>query len=366
MAIKKPAVTDIVPNPLHKYASYSYSWSLWWLDLADYNKLSAQPDVGQALAWNPGPKSYVIAEDSGLYPDRRHPATLGLNYHIQEVNFTSTIGPNRVSKSTNLTTGSMVIAEPYGVTLIDSLVAASFNGERFDNYHLHPMMLQLDFNGYDDKGNPMSKTAMALHRKRFPIVMLNMKINVTGAGSQYRINFAPANSQPLQNEFEKTPEPFTIVAGTVDEFFNGPNGLAAQYLKNQAGAVSSGRYEYADTIKFDIDPVIAQSKIVYDKQLPIPLSKPNPNGIKLDASSFVIPHGTSMVDIINRVMSHSSYLINLQLGLEDSIGGPAGPKDQTAIFNAFKTVTSVEYAGVSSGGTIKKAVFDSGAIVAQW
>lgn len=359
MAIKKPAVTDIVPNPLHRYASYTYSWSLWWLDVADYNKLAAQPDVGAALSWNPGPKSYVIAEDGGRYPDRRHPATLGLNYHIQEVNFTSTIGPNKVSKSSSLVSGNMTIAEPYGVTLIDSLVAASFNGETFDNYHMHPMMLQLDFVGYDDQGNPMSNTAMALHRKRFPIVMLTMKINVTGSGSQYRIEFVPAGSQPLQNEFEKTPEPFTIIAGTVEEFFNGPNGLAAQYLKHQAGAIIGKRYEYADSLKFDLDPAIAESKIVYDKQVPLNLANTKGKGIKLDKTSFVIPQGTSLIDVITRVMSHSSYLINLQLGLEDSVGGPLGPTDQTAIFNTFKTVTSVEYAGVSLGGVVKKAVYDN-------
>jgi len=359
MSIKQPAVTDIVPNPLHKYASYTYSWSLWWLDVKDFNKLAAQSDVAEALAWNPGPTSYVIAEDAGRYPNRRHPATLGLNYHIQEVNFTSTIGPNRVSKSTNLLSGNMTIVEPYGVTLIDSLVAASFNGKTFDNYNSHPMMLQLDFHGYDDKGVPMSNTATVMHRKRFPIVLLNMKIAVTGSGSEYRIDFVPANSQPNLNEFSKTPEPFSISASTVDEFFNGPEGLARKYLRNQAGLVASDRYEYADSLKFDLDPVIAESKIVYDKQVPMTLANPKSNSISLDKSTFVIPRGTPMVEIINRVMSHSSYLINLQLGLEDSLGGPSGPKDQTKIFNAFKTVTGVEYSGVDLDGTRKLGVYDN-------
>ena len=360
MAIKKPAVTDLVPNPLHNYASYTYSWSLWWLDKADYNRLASQPDVTQALAWNPGPKSYVIAEDGGRYPNRRHPATLGLNYHIQEVNFTSTIGPNKVSKSTSLVNGNMTIVEPYGVTLIDSLVAASFDGEKFTNYNMHPYMLQLDFMGYDDKGNPMSNTAMALHRKRFPITLQTMKISVTGSGSQYRMDFVPANSAPVQNEFSTTPETFSITAGTVKEFFNGPNGLAAQYFKNQIGLVGTGSVEYADTIKFDLDPTIAESKIVYDKQIPINLGDLKGKGIKLDKSTFVIPQGANFVDIINRVMSHSDYLINLQLGLEDTAGGPVGPKDQTAIFNAFKTTTSTIFAGVNKSGEIKTAVYDNG------
>ena len=26
-------------NPLNRYPSYTYSWSLWWLDVNDFNKL---------------------------------------------------------------------------------------------------------------------------------------------------------------------------------------------------------------------------------------------------------------------------------------------------------------------------------------
>jgi hypothetical protein len=356
MAIKQPAETSVVPNPLHKYASYTYSWSLWWLDVNDFNQLMAKDDVGPALAWNPGPKSYVLAEDGGLYPGRRHPATLGLNYNIQNVEFTTAIGPNQVSKSSNLQTGSMTIIEPYGVTFIDSLVACSFDGTQFVNYLMHPLMLQLEFKGYDDKGNMIPSSQMVTYRKRFPIVIKNMKLSVTGKGAEYRIAFAPASAQGLDPEFEKTPEEFTIDAGTVQEFFD---AFSAKYLIHQAGQVGTARVEYGDSIKFDIDPTIAESKIVYDKELPLKLANPDGNGISLSKSSFVIPKGTSILDVITRVMSHSSYLINLQLGLEDSIGGPVGPKDQTAIFNAFKTQSAVEYAGVDSAGVERKGVYDT-------
>lgn len=355
MAIKTPAETSIVPNPLHKFASYTYSWSLWWLDVNDFNTLMSKEDVGPALAWEPGPKSYVIAEDGGVYPNRRHPATMGLNYHIQDVEFSTAIGPNQTSKSSNLQTGSMTILEPYGVTFIDSLVALSFDGTKFINYALHPLMLQLEFKGYDDNGNQIPSSQMLYFRKRFPIVIKNLKLSVGGKGSEYRITFAPASAQGLDPEFEKTPEEFVIEAGTVKEFFE---KFSESFATNQKTQIRSNRVEFGDSIKFDVDSVIADSKIVYDKQLPLTLAKTSGKGIALDKSSFVIPKGTSILDVITRVMSHSSYLINLQLGLEDSVGGPLGPKDQTKVFNAFKTQSAVQYIGIDGAGAERKGVYD--------
>lgn len=316
----------------------------------------SKPDVASALAWNPGANSYVIAEDSGLYPTRRHPATMGLNYHIQDVQFKTAIGPNQISKSSNLLSGSMTILEPYGVTLIDSLVAASFDGTRFADYALHPMMLQLEFKGYDDKGNPIPDSEMVLHRKRFPIVMKHMKLTVTGKGAEYKIDFAPTSQQGMDANFEKTAEEYTIVAGTVKEFFQ---QLEAKYAAYQGTQVATNRVDFAEFINFDIDKTIADSKIVYDKQVPLTISDPAAKGIKLDKTTFTIPKGSSILDVINRVMSHSDYLIKVQLKLEDKVGGPLSKDDQTKVFNSFKTLSSVEYQGKDSSGQIHANVFDT-------
>ena len=100
--------TAPIPNPLHQYASYTYNWSLWWLDLIDYNRLSSGLENGQ-IDSPLSEGSYVIAEDSGLYPDRRLPTQAGLIFHIQSVNIETLIGLNTISKSSNLVEGSMTI-----------------------------------------------------------------------------------------------------------------------------------------------------------------------------------------------------------------------------------------------------------------
>ena len=133
-------------------------------------------DVDSALAWEPDPnQSYVIAEDAGLFPDRRLPGVLPVNYNIQNVKFTTIIAPNKQSRSSNMIEGSMTIIEPYGVTFLDTLcVAASYFYPGGANYTTLPYMLQLDFFGYDDNGDPISDSDTIGLRKRFPINCLLM------------------------------------------------------------------------------------------------------------------------------------------------------------------------------------------------
>ena len=98
---KTPAITSLLPNPLHQFASYTYSWSLWWLSIEDYNELMLAKDPLDAAGFKPKSKSYCVAEDSGRFNDRRVPSTainssrFGLNYNIQNVSFTTTIAPNK-------------------------------------------------------------------------------------------------------------------------------------------------------------------------------------------------------------------------------------------------------------------------------
>ena len=223
MAIKYPATNEVSPNPLHQYASYTYSWSLWWLNVSDFNRLMDSKSATDAMTWMPtNPRSFVVAQDGGVYPERRQPGTLGLNYHIQTVQFDSVIAPNKTSKSSNMIKGSMTILEPYGVTLIDTLIAASWDGRTYTNYTENPYMLQLEFKGYDDNGEeiPKGESDVTTYTKRFPIRLLTMKVEVTTRGTEYKIDFVPAGGHVLQStDLSTTPEIFNITAGTVGEFF---------------------------------------------------------------------------------------------------------------------------------------------------
>jgi hypothetical protein len=354
MTIKKPAETAAIVNPLHRYASYTYSWSLWWLDPNDYNTLMKSISAEEAMNWKPTPeKSFVIAQDGGRYPNDRQPGTKGLNYHIQSVSFDSLISPNKKSKSSNMLMGEMTILEPYGITLIDTLVAASFDGTTFNNYTDNPYMLQLEFVGYDDNGDPIPKggSDIAIYNKRFPIKILNIAFDITTRGAEYKIDYIPTGGEVLQSsDYSVTPRQFDITAGTVEAFFNGPDGLAEQWQAHWRQGQRNKNSILQDGMFFKIDPAIARSEIVNKTKVSLAKANPKVKNIDLTNSTFSIPRGTPVLDIITKVMAHSSFLIETQLGLEKIVNDSADLFDATQIFNAFKTTTKLEYGGLDTNG----------------
>jgi len=348
MTLRIPKETRVHENPLHRFASYSYVWSLWWLSLDDFSNLNACIDVDSALNYRLSKNSFVLAEDSGVYPKQRQPNTLGLNYHIQDVQFDTVIAPNRVSRSSNMIQGGMTIVEPYGVTFVDNLVAASFDGTKYTNYCDRPYLLQLEFRGYDDNGDETTQFNKSIYTKRFPIRITTMKIDVSTRGAEYKLQFTPFGTLAHTNEFGNAPKNFNITAGTVKEFFE---EFQKQYRLFQYEQIIAGNQQEADGLVFDIDETIANSKIVYEKNVGLDRANPKVKSIDLSKNSFSIPRGTPVLDVITRVMAHSDYLLNLQLGLEKT------NKDgkSTDIFNAFKTLTQVELLSESTG---QKNAFD--------
>ena len=352
---KRIKSTDPVPNPLGNFASYSYALSLWWLDTADYNTLANAQDIDAALAWNPGPYSFVVAEDSGLYPDRRLPDSPGLNYNIQDFSFDSVITPTKIRRSSNVLTGDMTIIEPYGVTFIDQLVAASgyrSGGNQFNNYTNQVYMLQIDFRGYDDNGEPIPPSQMTTFRKRFPIKILNMTVAVTSRGAEYKLSFCSAGAIAHYTGTQTaTPVIFTIAAKTVGEFFTQLSNCYFDFYKKQ---VKLGKAEYVEAVKFDIDPLIRNSPIV--DELQVPLSKVNVNatkGIDVSKSTFTIAAGTPILDVITKIMAHSTYMHYQLVRLNSTVlAEMSGKKLDTDHFTSFKTTTSVAYEGRNTEGQV--------------
>ena len=359
--INSPIPTDLIPNPMHQFASWTYSWSFWWIDVNDYNALMTGADAGTGLTL-PLKNSYVAAEDSGLYSDQRLPTQYGLNYNIQDVEFDTLVGLNSSSKSSNMIEGSLTVVEPYGVTFIDSLITASFlkvaNGL---NYLTQPYMLQLDLTGYDDSGTPIPRSLTSIYRKRFPIKLTGVKINVTNKGAEYKISYIPVGHENFRPENSSVPKNLTVTAGTVAEFFDATNAnsFPAQINAYWQKEVTNGKAQYANSIRFDIDPSINLGSIVYSQQMPLSQSNPNSKQIDLSKGNFSIPVGTQIIDVIQRVIAQSTYMQN-QLGTTLQSGTQAQIQTSlTQILNTFKTTTQVLYQGTDSSGGITNAVFDN-------
>lgn len=366
MAVQ-PIPTTPVPNPLHDFASYTYTWSLWWLSIGDANALSGKTEAGNAITYPLGFSSYVIAEDAGLYPNRRLPTTYGLNYYIQDVKFTTVIGLNKNTKSTNAIEGEFTVIEPYGVTLVDALIEHSTNAGT--TYTSNPYMLELNFTGYDDAGNPITPAEAHTFRKRFPIKILTCNISVTGKGAEYKFRFVPTGGGEAHSEEMRTlPKAVSITAGTVNEFFNGDpkadpptKGLVGELKDFYAAEVKKGDRQIADMIKFEFDPEIGKSKITSKQLTSLAQSNPSTKNLDLSKNTFNLPKGTTYLDIIDKVMAQSDWLVNKQLQLEQNDKTTPGKeppaKSQTKVFTAFKTLTAVKYLSFDKQrGTLGKEI----------
>jgi len=356
---------DPAINPLHQFASYTYNVSLWKLSLQDFNRLMASVDVGAAMNFNPTrfagdieTASFVLAEDSGIYPDRRVPNTLGVNYNIQSVEFTTYIGLSKTYKSTNAITGKMQIVEPYGCTFVDSIIEASWNGKQYINHTQQPYMLQIDFKGYDDVGNEIPASQTAIYRKRFPIKILSIKIDVNKQGSSYDLSFAPCGAMGHYPEHGTIPSDVSITAKTVNDFFK---QLSTKITEENIKLVSpGGKARYADSIKFIFDDKIGNSNIADSTQIEFGKGDPATKNISFEKKTFHLPAGTAISDIITRIIAQSDYFtIDQNIGPPDLKRVQANKVQNLAtILKMFKTLSEVQYIGTNIDKSTEAYVWD--------
>jgi hypothetical protein len=247
----------------------------------------------------------------------------------------------------------MTIREPYGVTLLDSLALTAFQnrtaGKPAVNYLDFPYMLELDFFGYDNDGNPIPAGETAKFKKRFPIKILSFKFEATQNGTEYKITFVPLGHIALHEEYANIPKTMPVSGSTVGEFFA---NLKTQLQSYWAETVSFGVALYADGISFEFDPAIAQSTINYPKD--DSLADANPNGITLDLTKrqFNITEGTKIVELINRVLSLSGFVTD-QLKTQGGYDSA-----HTSPFTAYKIMVGTQYGTVGNTNAIQFAVFD--------
>lgn len=368
--IKKPIpVLSPIPNPLHNLASWTYNWSLWWLSPADHNKLMTGIDIGVGLQ-DPLSNSYVVAESGGIYanntanPNQRLPSTGGLNYYISSVEFESLVTPNTTTKHTNLITGKMTVMEPYGVTFLDALVYAAVNPatKKYTNHTQQPYLLQLDFVGYDDNGDPIPSGQTSLFRKRFPVQIVSYKVSVDNGGSRYEIEFIPIGHKGYHPEHASCPKQLTMSGTTVNDVLTSFANQLNEHWQNEA---ADSKVQWADSILFKIDPAIANSPVVYTANLPLSQRDPTSSTtVDQQVQAFIAPKGTSINEVIDRICLQSKYILG-QLGLnlqqnnvKDATAAQQFSQSLTQIFNKYRIVLETQYIGTNKNGGKTATAYD--------
>jgi hypothetical protein len=328
-------ITAPIGNPLNDWASYTYNWTLWWLDPADFNAL-ASGDMTNAISMPLGVSSYVVAGDSGLYADRRLPSQLqfGLTYNIQEVQFTTLVAPSSEYLGSNLIEGKMTIVEPYGCTFMDTLVAASYvpDTKSFNNWNDQPYLLELNFVGYDDTGMPMPQalSSNALYRKRFPIKFLTMQVSMNTQGATYVISFTASGQESYNNKYGYLPDDATAVGNNVQSYLDSLAEKVNAFYNNPKNVINGA---VSDTYVFRVDDKI-NTAVTIQGQVSLQEAAgtgKTPDPLKLDAT---LTKGTPMLNVIHSLLMASQYIQN-QLNAQSG--------NSNVPLNSYRVLTQVKY-----------------------
>jgi len=191
-----------IPNPLRDHNSFNYKISLGVLDAAEYNNPESYRSAG-------GFKNYII-QSSGGNLDKRYKVfdeTAGqelsedAEYYIDDIELDTVVAPNPNTRVTLGTSLSFTVTEPYSMGNFIQAIIGSAREAGYGSYNSAPFCLKFDFVGWNLDGQT---DANFIQRPMFlPIQIINMDMNVTGAGATYNVKAVPMSEAGLADNINK-------------------------------------------------------------------------------------------------------------------------------------------------------------------
>lgn len=206
-----------IPNRLHQYPNYIYGLSLHLLSDKQYN------EVVKNQTYTP---TNVLVASAGRYNATTFIRNKFFNedFYFENLNITTVIAPNDVSRNTNAIESSFTLIEPYGFTFIERLLKAA-DDIKNKNYLDMPYLLQIDFFAMNDAGEIVGSIEEL--RKRIPVKLIKIDVRVSGKGAEYQIKAIPFNHSAYDSTSVTSPANFEIVASSVAAFFQSVEGTEA-------------------------------------------------------------------------------------------------------------------------------------------
>ena len=226
-----------IPNPLDDYANYTYGMSLHIIPIDTYRKI-----VNDREYQYTGSGNVLIASAGRRGENFKRNANFTQDFYFENLKFTTVIGMNARSRSTNALDVNFTIVEPYGMTLLNRLlaVADAIGGK---NWGEMPFMLEIDFYGNNDDGTLI--TPIAGHTKYIPIKIIDCKIKVSTRGAEYQISAIPYSQAAFLEHVASTPVFLEVQAKTIGDFFSsdGNAGDATTIVSDSARAASDAAHK---------------------------------------------------------------------------------------------------------------------------
>lgn len=325
-------------NPLDAYASYTYHLKLWMT--SQDNEIAIQDIVTGSndtkLAIDNIPK--VIIAESGV--------TEG--FGIKEFNFVNLVGTNQETRNTQDLTWSMVIMEPYGLSLPDKINSAAQEYGML-NWHRAKYYLQLYFVGYNEDGSPVET---AMFHKTFSLMITSISLTASEAGSVYDLKGIMDGGYGFSDEAAilKCTVKLTNKSTIGDIMNNLATALTNNQAKIESSNIPSTTFEiklpnYMKSWQIDSGTVYKNdsrswSMDLQDKNMPV----------------LTLNSGKDISEVIRYIIGRSPQSIDWALG-KGAQG--SGNFDSHAIIKNSKVYSQVAYTGFDAwtGDYIKKITY---------
>ena len=208
----------IEDNHLHFFASYNTLFTLSGLnerELKDgtflnnpvHDVIARSAGIGDTnlnreivnTITQPSPQTEEAEIENKAYEDSIRILKNGRDIFFEDVNILSTVAPSEERGMADFAKMTFQLHEPFGISLIEKIRAsARLNGYR--DYQDAPMLLTIEFKGYDEKGNAYQPSQSMI--RKIPILITKVDMDVNEGGAIYDVTAVRQNDIAFDDRFK--------------------------------------------------------------------------------------------------------------------------------------------------------------------
>ena len=210
-----------------------------------------------------------ISEFERQYSDSINILARGHDLFIENVNIISTVGPNNERSLGNFTKMEFEVHEPYGITFIEKVRAATAINEYLD-YQDAPLLLTIEF-----KGNASGEAGLnpgIIDRttgrytgvdvvRKIPILIARVDLDVNEGGARYSVVAVPYTDMAFDDRYKY---PRTVLTSTADNIFQWISQTTVQLIQQQQQEIEDKVRAEFDQYEFSVHPDVIKRGGKYD------------------------------------------------------------------------------------------------------
>ena len=231
---------DVHDNILHKFATYNTLFTLSGINEAELaNHTFLTNPVHDVIARSGGignpnisgnPASADISapgdqDEEGSVAERTEEAKRieseygdsigvlkkGRDIFFESVNMISTVGPSEERGLADFIKMDFKLHEPFGITFVEKIRAAARLND-YKDYQDAPMLLTIEFKGFDENGRPMDQYGTV---RKIPILITRVDLDVNEGGAIYDVTAVRINDMAFDDRFKFPRRKISINASTL-------------------------------------------------------------------------------------------------------------------------------------------------------